>query len=475
MNFLTVTFPRLGWSFDINPIVFSIGDNIQIHWYGVIIALGFALAVLYAMKTIGRFGLDSDRVIDVVMVSTIFGFIGARAYYVLFSWGDYAGDPLSVFYVWKGGLGIYGGIIGAFAAGFFMCRVRKISFFAMGDVAALGFLIGQGIGRWGNFVNGEAFGSNTSLPWGMSGTNVQAYLYAQQDTLASYGITVDPTVPVHPCFLYESLWCALGFLLLHLYRKHRKFDGEIMLMYIGWYGLGRFWIEGLRTDSLMLGQLRISQLVAALCVVASVLLIFIVRGRVKSAHDENYMPLYVNTQQSRDQLEDCRRRNTGTKEERAAYIKEADEKLRAERAEEKERRKAEKAVRKAEKTSRPKGNQGISEIGYETEKAPAAPDHSEDTADSVRQEAEQENMKKAAEESLSEEESSAPVTPEEKALEEKAAEDASGASGKPLSGREVSFDVEATEDSAECTVRDIIQGETEKNQKTTPPGQPEDK
>jgi phosphatidylglycerol:prolipoprotein diacylglycerol transferase len=187
----------------------------------------------------------------------------------------------------------------------------------------MGFLIGQGIGRWGNFFNHECFGSNTTLPWGMTSLRINAALTAKASEIyASTGVTVDPAQPVHPCFLYESLWCLLGFLLLHLYFKHRKFDGEIFFMYVGWYGLGRFFIEGLRTDSLMIGYVRVSQLVAAISVVTA--LAVIISMRVKIKHDGEYT-FYKDTEESKALLaetevkyEEAEKRRAEKKEQKAA-------------------------------------------------------------------------------------------------------------------------------------------------------------
>ena len=162
-----------------------------------------------------------------------------------------------------GGIAIYGAVIGAFVFGGLAAKWRKVPLLPLFDLVALGFLIGQGIGRWGNFVNQEAFGTNTTLPWGMYSEGTKAYLQSVQVTLPA-GVTVDPSMPVHPTFLYESIWCLVGFVALALYVKHRKFHGQIFLLYAIWYGLGRGWIEGLRTDSLLIGNtgLRASQLVA---------------------------------------------------------------------------------------------------------------------------------------------------------------------------------------------------------------------
>ena len=270
-----VQFPNLGISVEVNPIAFQVG-NFTIYWYGIIIGIGFLLAVLYALRRAPEFDLNPDHMIDAVLVCTLVGFVCARLYYVFFCADvqKYLSNPLSILYIWEGGLGIYGGIIGAFASGILMCRLRRLNTRAMFDIASLGFLIGQAIGRWGNFFNQEAFGSNTTLPWGMTG-----------DIIASgqNGTGYTTSDPVHPTFLYESLWCLTGFLLLHFISKRfYKFKGEIFCGYLVWYGIGRFMIESLRTDSLMIGQMRASQLVAIIAVLTGVVLFLVWRRQAIS-------------------------------------------------------------------------------------------------------------------------------------------------------------------------------------------------
>lgn len=261
-----VQFPGLGISFTINPVAFSIG-NYVVKWYGVIIAVGFLLAFLYTMRSCKKFRMDEDKFIDAVILGIVGGVVGARLYYVLFDASNqFVTNPISVLYIWQGGLGIYGGIIGGLLCGALVAKLHKISVLAVLDMASLGFLIGQCIGRWGNFVNQEAFGGETSLPWGMVSEETQRVA----------------TGPVHPCFLYESLWCLLGFILLHIFsRRLRRYDGQVFLLYVVWYGVGRFFIEGLRTDSLITPYLpiRVSQLVAAASVVAAVVLLIVFRRR----------------------------------------------------------------------------------------------------------------------------------------------------------------------------------------------------
>ncbi len=317
MDSVQVVFEGLGLTFNIKRVAFTIGE-ITVYWYGVIIALGFLLAILYAIRNSPRFGLDPDRVIDVAIGSIIAGIIGARLYYVLFSFNDYKDDPISIFKIWEGGLAILGGVIGALIVAVFLCRWRKISFKATADMASIGLLVGQGIGRWGNYLNQEAFGTNTTLPWGMYSSETYVQLAMNQAKLAENGITVDPTLPVHPCFLYESLWCLLGCVLLYLYINKRRFDGEMILMYAAWYGFGRFFIEGLRVDSLMLGKIRVSQLLSALICIAAIVAIIIIRSKIKRNKDPEYLKLYCKTEESIAMLEDRARLVKEEKEKRAA-------------------------------------------------------------------------------------------------------------------------------------------------------------
>ena len=266
-----VTFPGLGLSFEINRVAFSIG-GLNIYWYGVLIAVGLVLAMAFAMRHCVEFGIDGDAMVDVLVVGVVMGILSARAYYVAMAPFKYE-SIREILSLRDGGLAIYGGIIGAIVFGGLACKWRKVPVLPMFDVTAMGFLIGQCIGRWGNFFNQEAFGCNTTLPWGMYSAATEAYLRGSTVTVPN-GVTIDPTMPVHPTFLYESIWCLVGFIALRLYMKKRRFNGDIALLYAIWYGLGRFWIEGLRTDSLLLVPsmgLRASQLVAAVAVVGGLI------------------------------------------------------------------------------------------------------------------------------------------------------------------------------------------------------------
>lgn len=269
-----ISFPSFGLSFDPSRVAFSIGNK-NFYWYGVIIAVGFLLAVLYAARRCKQFGITQDQLIDMLICAVPSAIVCARAYYCLFQWDLYRNDPIRVLYIWEGGLAIYGGVIGAVLAVVIYSKVKKISTAAMLDIGGLGLLIGQSIGRWGNFINREAFGAVT-------------------DSFLRMGLTdlSGKVIYVHPTFLYESVWNAFGLLLLHFLSKKRKYDGQVFVAYLGWYGLGRMVIEGLRADSLYFfgTNLRISQLVAGLCVIFAA--VFLFYNKVFREHETE--DLYVN-------------------------------------------------------------------------------------------------------------------------------------------------------------------------------------
>lgn len=269
----------------LDPIAFTlpIGKNgWDIYWYGIIIAAGFLLAIIYAYKNADRFNINIDRMLDVILVTTPVAILCARTYYLIFdgekleSFSDFFGFGNSGFT----GLAIYGGVIGAFGCGMLVCKLRKVKVLDMFDLAAIGFLIGQGIGRWGNFINQEAFGGPTgSSFFGMTSENV-----VRDFAMKGY----DPTALAHPCFLYESIWCIAGFFVLNHFSKKRKYSGQIILMYCAWYGFGRGFIELLRTDSLMLGPLKVSSLLSILICIGSVIVMICLhkRAKVKAANAE---------------------------------------------------------------------------------------------------------------------------------------------------------------------------------------------
>lgn len=258
MQYSTISFPELGIQWD--PIRTLTLGPLSIHLYGLIIAAGLLLAVVYGCVRCKKFGLKQDDLLDGVLWITPFAIICARAYYVIFEWeNQYASNPISALYIWEGGLAIYGGVLGAILGILIFSKVKKISAGAILDLVSLGFLIGQCIGRWGNFFNREAFGSETDI-------FIRMGLYNTYTGQTEYH---------HPTFLYESLWNLAGFVLLHFLSKKRRYDGQIALGYVAWYGLGRTFIEGLRTDSLYIpGTLiRVSQLLAAVSCFLAVLVL----------------------------------------------------------------------------------------------------------------------------------------------------------------------------------------------------------
>lgn len=274
-----LTFPGLGLEFHLNPIAFSV-FGWPIHWYGIIIACGFLLAVWYGVGRGRGFGVDEEKLTDLLFFAVPMALVGARAYYVIFYPSLYVRTDGSFDWgravaVWDGGLAIYGGIIAAVVTAAVYCKVRGQNIWDYTDCGAYGFLIGQLVGRWGNFVNVEAFGSVTAVPWRMAGPDIANYLSRTgQIDDAVYQQIVDGTLGVHPTFLYESLWNLLGFILLVLFARKigRKFSGQIFLLYVAWYGLGRAFIEGLRTDSLYFfgTGIRISQMVGFVSAAAAI-------------------------------------------------------------------------------------------------------------------------------------------------------------------------------------------------------------
>ena len=289
MNLLTATmlrsaqisFPMLGdWSID-PPYSFNL-FGLEIYFYGVIIALGFILAALYCAKRAKEFGLSSDELYELVIWLIPTCIIGARLYYVLFKLDYFIANPNKIFALRNGGLAIYGGIIAGIIVGIIWCRAKKIRVFAVADLTAFGLLIGQSVGRWGNFINREAFGAQTEI-------------------FCRMGLTVPgfETLYVHPTFLYESLWNFFGLIVLHIWSKKgkRKYDGQIFWLYILWYGLGRAWIEGLRSDSLYIGStdIRVSQLLAIVSAVVS-LVILIINARKQHGPED----MFVNARKGED-------------------------------------------------------------------------------------------------------------------------------------------------------------------------------
>lgn len=275
MNVYNITI--FGIHLTINPIAFTLplGNGWSIYWYGIIIAAGFLGALIYGMKNAPRYGINTDRMLDVILVTTPLAILSARAYYIIFdpdvTFKEFFNFSSSGFQ----GLAIYGGVIGAFVIGALMCKLRRVSILDLFDVAAVSFLIGQGVGRWGNFTNQEAFGGPTgSSWWGMMSENTNGIM-------------------VHPCFLYESVWCIAGVFILHYFSKKRRFSGEIALLYGVWYGLGRGFIEILRSDSLYMGVFKVSSLLSfVLCIVCGALLVILLKRSRAAVNEKSYISVF---------------------------------------------------------------------------------------------------------------------------------------------------------------------------------------
>lgn len=277
-DFARVSFGGISSAFDVSSVFceFNINGNlIQIKWYGVIIALGFTLAALFGGRIAYTWRMNLSKMIDVLIYGTLGGIVGARAYYVIFEWDYYSAHPGEIFEIWNGGLAIYGGIIGGILAGFITCKLEKLNFLNLLDLVGMSLLIGQGIGRWGNYANQEAFGTFTNANFGMMSDKVKDYIilhpekYGLQGVADISGYIEENNLFVHPTFFYEFVWCMAGFGILYLIlKKFRKFSGQIFLCYGIWYGLGRAMIEGLRTDSLYIGTtgIRVSQALS-ICIV----------------------------------------------------------------------------------------------------------------------------------------------------------------------------------------------------------------
>ena len=257
-----VAFPGLGLEFNINPVAFTVFGK-DIYWYGLIIATGLILAVIFCSYLGKKDNFHKDTVLDIVLYATPVAVIFARLYYVIFSFSEYKDNLADIFKIWEGGLAIYGGVIGAVLTAYIYCKVKKINFLKTVDVCIIGVMLGQAIGRWGNFVNKEAYGALTNLPWRME-------IYD--------GIS---KIAVHPTFLYESLWNFAGVLVLYFINKRKKQNGETFFSYFVWYGVGRYFIESLRSDSLYLGMFKISRMVAIVTVILGILAIVWLKRKTK--------------------------------------------------------------------------------------------------------------------------------------------------------------------------------------------------
>ena len=283
---MDVSFPHLG--IYIKHLVNHIDIfGFRIAFYGIIIALGMLAGINMACADAKRRGQNPEIYLDFAMYAIIFSIIGARTYYVIFEWDMYKDDLLQVFNLRAGGLAIYGGVIAAVITLIVYCKVKKQLFFSMADSGVLGLVLGQIIGRWGNFFNAEAFGGYTNSLFALRYKLDIVGSGMLNDNVLSHAMDIDGVkyIQVHPTFLYESCWNLLVLVFMLWYRKRKKFDGEVFFIYLGGYGLGRMIIEGLRTDSLLLPHtnIAVSQLLAGICFVVSIICIIIGRKRVKNA------------------------------------------------------------------------------------------------------------------------------------------------------------------------------------------------
>ncbi|HCW7715189.1 TPA: prolipoprotein diacylglyceryl transferase [Staphylococcus aureus] len=246
----------------IDPVAFNLGP-LSVRWYGIIIAVGILLGYFVAQRALVKAGLHKDTLVDIIFYSALFGFIAARIYFVIFQWPYYVENPSEIIKIWHGGIAIHGGLIGGFIAGVIVCKVKNLNPFQIGDIVAPSIILAQGIGRWGNFMNHEAHGGPVSRAF-LEKLHLPNFIIENMYINGQY---------YHPTFLYESIWDVAGFIILVNIRKHLKL-GETFFLYLTWYSIGRFFIEGLRTDSLMLtSNIRVAQLVSILLILISISLI----------------------------------------------------------------------------------------------------------------------------------------------------------------------------------------------------------
>ena len=284
---VNISFPGIGIDqFSVNKVAFEIPlfGGIAVRWYGLIITTGILLAMLYCYFRSKEEGIKLDDLLDMAIYTVIFGILGARLYYVLFTLDEY-NNIYEAIAIWEGGLAIYGAIIAGALTVFVICKIKKIAFTKAFDMAAPAVMIGQILGRWGNFFNGEAHG----------GEVLESEFFYFIRMGLSHGEGAKIVSYYHPTFLYESLWNLVGFVIINLIYKRKKFDGQIFLTYITWYGFGRMLIEGLRTDSLYVGVFRISQVVGFLCFVVGAVLLIINLAKAKKAAlaEEDYTPSFI--------------------------------------------------------------------------------------------------------------------------------------------------------------------------------------
>ncbi|UUY77623.2 prolipoprotein diacylglyceryl transferase [Staphylococcus saprophyticus] len=264
----------------IDPIAFELG-SISVRWYGIIIAMGILLGYFIAQASVKRIGFHQDTLVDIIFWSAIFGFIVARIYFVIFQWPYYVQHPIEIPMIWQGGIAIHGGLIGGFVTGIIICKQKNINPFQIGDVIAPSMILGQGIGRWGNFMNHEAHGGTVSKSF-LENLHIPDFIINNMYIDGKY---------YQPTFLYESIWDVLGFVILILLRKHLRI-GDTFCLYLIWYSIGRFFVEGMRTDSLMLaGDIRIAQLMSIILIIIGVVIMIVRRVKYDAPRYKAVDPL----------------------------------------------------------------------------------------------------------------------------------------------------------------------------------------
>ncbi|MEB7835248.1 prolipoprotein diacylglyceryl transferase [Staphylococcus equorum] len=264
----------------INPIALELGP-ISVRWYGIIIAVGILLGYFIAQEGVKRIGFDTDTLVDIIFWSAIFGFIMARLYFVVFQWPYYIQNPIEIPMIWHGGIAIHGGLIGGFVTGIIICKQKNINPFQIGDVIAPSMILGQGIGRWGNFMNHEAHGGPVSRTF-LENLHIPDFIINNMYINGKY---------YQPTFLYESIWDILGFVILVLLRKHLRI-GDTFCLYLIWYSIGRFFVEGMRTDSLMLtSDIRVAQLMSIILIIVGIVIMIIRRVKYNAPRYKDVGPL----------------------------------------------------------------------------------------------------------------------------------------------------------------------------------------
>ena len=264
----------------IDPIAFELGP-LAVRWYGVIIAVGILLGYFIAQASVQRVGHDKDTLVDIIFWSAIFGFVVARIYFVIFQWPYYLQNPIEIPMIWHGGIAIHGGLIGGFITGIILCKIKNLNPFQIGDVIAPSMILGQGIGRWGNFINHEAHGGPVSRTF-LENLHIPDFIINNMYIDGKY---------YHPAFLYESVWDILGFVVLILLRKHLRV-GDTFCLYLIWYSIGRFFVEGIRTDSLMLTEgLRVAQVMSVILIIVGIVIMIIRRVKYNSPRYREAGPL----------------------------------------------------------------------------------------------------------------------------------------------------------------------------------------